>query len=80
MRTESMPREMEAGVCEPPNDIQMLMHGAWLLAGVAIAIAATACTVADESQLHAAPPQNENVAHAPSSPTATSGNVQDMTY
>jgi hypothetical protein len=81
MRHDPLPREIEAGTLEPPSDVQLLMHAAWLLAGVAIALAASACTVADEADLHAAKPDpNQNVAHAQPSTTATSGNVQDMTF
>jgi hypothetical protein len=81
MRHDPLPREIEAGAFEPPTDIQLLMHTAWLLAGVAIALAASACTVADEAQLHAAPPEpHQNVAHAKPSTTAGNGNVEDMTY
>lgn len=67
----------QAGVREVPTDIQMMIHTAWLLAGIAIALAA--CTSTDESRLHAAPAE-QNVAHMAPSANATSGNVQDMTY
>ena len=74
MRTESLSREIHAGPQEPPNDIQLLMHSAWLLAGIAIALAA--CTASD-----AAPPEpNKNVAHLTPQTTADNGNVQDLTY
>ncbi len=80
MRTEPISRELMAGSFEAPSDIEMLMHAAWLLAGVAIALAAAGCTVADEARMRALQPQNENVAHATPSTTADSGNVQDLTY
>lgn len=79
MRPEPLPREIQAGAHEPPSDIQMLMHGAWLLAGIAITLAA--CTAADEADLHAVPAgPNVAVAHLAPQADAPSGNVQDMTY
>ncbi|MGE5093520.1 MAG: hypothetical protein ACM3SO_00170 [Betaproteobacteria bacterium] len=64
---------------DPPTDVQMIVHGAWLLAGIAIAVAG--CSVADESQLHQAQPEpNTSVAHLQPQANATSGNVDDMTY
>jgi len=81
MRHEAISREMMAGPVEPPNDIELIMHAAWLLAGVAIALAASGCTASDESQLQARPEaQNQMIAHAKPSPTSSSGNVEDMTY
>jgi hypothetical protein len=78
MRTEPLSREIQSGFDEPPTDIQLLMHGAWLVAGIAISLAA--CTTADES-VHAAPVgANQNVARAAPQASATSGNVQDLTY
>jgi hypothetical protein len=78
MRTEPLSREIQSGFDEPATDIQLLMHAAWLLAGVAIALAA--CTTADES-INAAPADaNKNVARAAPQASATSGNVQDLTY
>lgn len=80
MRTEPISRELMAGPFEPPTDIEMVMHAAWLLAGVAIALAASGCTLADEAKMHTLQPQNENVAHAAPSATAASSNVEDLTY
>lgn len=78
MRTEPLHREIQSGFDEPATDIQLLMHAAWLLAGVAIALAA--CTTADEAA-HAAPADaNQNVARTAPQAQATSGNVQDLTY
>lgn len=80
MRTEPICRDIQAGLHEPPTDIQMVMHAAWLLAGVAIALAG--CTVADESDIHAAPVSdpNVNVAHLTPQTKDAAGNVQDLTY
>lgn len=82
MRTPNPPqRHLEIGMheLEPASDIQMLVHSAWLLAGIAIALAA--CSVADESQLHqVAPDTNTSVAHLEPQANASTGNVQDMTY
>ena len=82
MRTEPICREIHAGPQDPPSDIQLLMHAAWLLAGVAIALAG--CNVTDEADLHAAPGAeqnaNVNVAHLAPQTKDSSGNVQDMTY
>jgi hypothetical protein len=79
MRTQPLPREIIAGMNEPPSDIQMIVHTAWLIAGIAIALAA--CTAVDEADLHAKPaPQNENVARVAPQLGAIQGNVQDMTY
>lgn len=80
MRTEPISRELMAGPFEPPTDIELVMHTAWLVAGVAIALAASGCTVADEAKVRALEPQNENVAHTAPSATATGGNVEDLTY
>jgi hypothetical protein len=81
MRTEPISREIHSGLQDPPSDIQMLMHAAWLLAGVAIALAG--CTAADEADLHAAPSRieaNQNVARFAPQTQDSGGNVQDMTY
>ena len=60
-------------------DIRLLVHAAWLLAGMAIALAG--CSVSDEADLHAqAPNPGQNIAHAAPQPTAVSGNVEDLTY
>jgi len=60
-------------------DIQLLVHAAWLLAGMAIALAG--CTVSDEADLHAqAREPARNIAHAPPQPGTASGNVEDLTY
>jgi uncharacterized membrane protein len=83
MRTESITREIQAGVREPASDIQLLMHGAWLVAGIAIALASAGCTVADEADLHASPAPgsaNVNVAHMTPQAKDPGGNVQDLTY
>ena len=80
MRTPLPPdANMNAGArdMDPPTDLQIMIHTAWLLAGVAIALAA--CTAADEAQLHQVPPE-QNVAHLAPQANATSGNVDDMTY
>ena len=78
MRTEPISRELQAGLHEPPTDIQMLMHAAWLLAGVAIALAG--CTSSDAA-VQAKPAQaNENVAHLAPQAKDAGGNVQDLTY
>jgi hypothetical protein len=55
----------------------MLVHSAWLLAGIAIMLAA--CSAADDAALRAAP-EATNIAHATPQPNAASGNVQDLTY
>ena len=81
MKTPQLPQShFEAGIQQvPPNDIQMMVHSAWLLAGIAIAVAG--CSVADEANLHQVPADpNTNVAHMQPAPTAQSGNVQDLTY
>jgi hypothetical protein len=80
MRTEPISRELQAGLHEPPTDIQLLMHAAWLLAGVAIALAG--CTAADETAVRTAKAAdaNENVAHMTPQTKESGGNVQDMTY
>jgi hypothetical protein len=81
MKTPQLPQShFESGVRHvAPNDIQMMVHGAWLLAGIAIALAG--CTVADEASLHDVPANpNTNVAHMQPAPNAQSGNVQDLTY
>jgi hypothetical protein len=72
-----MTREIQAGAFDPPSDIEMVMHAAWLLAGVAIALAAAGCTGSEAA--NPAPP-NANVAHAKPASSATDGNVQDLTY
>jgi hypothetical protein len=79
MRTDPISCEIHA-VQDPPTDIQLLMHAAWLLAGVAIALAG--CTAADEADLHATPPLDAktNVAHMTPQTKDPGGNVQDMTY
>jgi len=79
MRTEPISREIEAGAFEPPSEVQMMMHAAWLLAGVAIALAAAGCTGADAAKVAPTNP-NENVAHAKPATNASEGNVQDLTY
>jgi hypothetical protein len=82
MRTPALPQhqhEIGAVLIDPPTDLQLILHSSWLLAGIAIALAA--CTVADESKLHQVPPDtNASVAHLAPQGNATSGNVQDMTY
>jgi hypothetical protein len=61
------------------TELRLIVHASWLLAGMAIALAA--CTVADESDLHAqAPSHMKNLAHAEPQPNAPTGNVQDLTY
>ena len=80
MRTEPISREIHSQLQEPPSDIQLLMHAAWLLAGVAIALAG--CTATDEANLHATPANDasQNVAHLTPQTKESGGNVQDMTY
>ena len=81
MRTEPISREIHSPLQDPPSDVQLLMHAAWLVAGVAIALAG--CTAADEADLHATPgadAQNVNVAHLTPQTKDAGGNVQDMTY
>jgi hypothetical protein len=80
MRTPPLPRfEIATRDIDPPTDVQMMVHSAWLLAGIAIALAG--CTVADEADLHrAAPDTNTTVAHLAPQANAKSGNVEDLTY
>ncbi|HET7401485.1 MAG TPA: hypothetical protein VFJ62_06875 [Usitatibacter sp.] len=82
MRTDPLPSPDQIPLAHAAAhgcDIQLLVHAAWLLAGMAIAIAG--CSVSDEADLHAqrADP-GRNIAHAPPQPNATTGNVEDLTY
>ncbi|HET7401793.1 MAG TPA: hypothetical protein VFJ62_08435 [Usitatibacter sp.] len=82
MRTDPLPSLDQIPVAHATAhgcDIQLLVHAAWLLAGMAIALAG--CSVSDEADLHTqAPNAGQNIAHAPPQPGATSGNVEDLTY
>jgi hypothetical protein len=82
MRTDPLPSLEQIPVAHAAShgcDIQLLVHAAWLLAGMAIALAG--CSVSDEADLHAqAPNPAQNIAHAPPQPGAASGNVEDLTY
>jgi hypothetical protein len=83
MKTEPLPRDLEVARTNPPDDIQMLVHSAWLLAGIAIALAA--CTGAPgkgampEAKASLGAQKSQGAWPAPAA-NATSGNVQDMTY
>jgi len=82
MRTDPLPSLEQipaANAVTHGCDIQLLVHAAWLLAGMAIALAG--CSVSDEADLHAqAREPARNIAHAPPQPGAASGNVEDLTY
>ena len=81
MRHEPISFELHAGERETASDVQMLVQASVLVAGIVIAMGMSGCSVADEADLHAAAPEaNQNVAHAQPAPTASAGNVQDLTY
>ena len=84
MTTQPLPRELEsAQVLNPPDDIQMLVHSAWLLAGIAIALAACTGTTGNgpmpDAKAAVATEKSQGAWPAPAA-SATSGNVQDLTY